>query len=73
MNLESFRLYCLENPGVTAESPYSLSTLVFKVMWEIFALTGLDSPAFLVNLKCASDYAEELSAAYSTIIPRHYE
>lgn len=69
MNIESFRIYCLEKPGVTEELPFGPSTLVFKVMGKIFALSSLDSPEFSINLKCDPDYAEELRAQFSSIIP----
>jgi predicted DNA-binding protein (MmcQ/YjbR family) len=72
MNIESFRLYCLEKPGVTEELPFGPSTLVFKVMGKMFALTGLDSPEFAVNLKCDPTYAEELRAKYSSVIPGYH-
>jgi len=72
MNIETFRLYCLEKPGVTEELPFGPSTLVFKVMGKIFALTGLDAPEFSVNLKCDPDYAEDLRAANQSIIPGYH-
>lgn len=72
MNIETFRLFCLEKPGVTEELPFGPSTLVFKVMGKMFALTGLDSPEFSVNLKCNPGYSEELRAEYTSIIPGYH-
>lgn len=42
MNIESFRLYCLAKRGVTEEFPFDETTLVFKVMGKMFALTSID-------------------------------
>lgn len=67
MNIEEFREYCISKPAVTEEFPFGPETLVFKVAGKMFALTGLDSPVFLVNLKCDPDYAEELRESYEEI------
>ncbi len=64
MNIEDFRLYCLSKKGVDEAFPFDEVTLVFKVMGKIFALTGLDSEAFSVNLKCNPDRAVELREEY---------
>lgn len=69
MNIEAFRNYCLSKKGVTEELPFGPSTLTFKVMGKLFALTNLDSTEFSVNLKCDPIYAEELRATYSSIRP----
>ena len=52
MDIEQFRTYCLHKKGVTEEFPFDEVTLVMKVMGKMFALTGLDSERFTVNLKC---------------------
>jgi len=69
MDIEQFRTYCLQQKGVTEEFPFDEVTLVMKVMGKMFALTGLDSERFTVNLKCDPDYALELREQYEEIIP----
>ncbi len=69
MNVEDFRYYCLAKKGVTEEFPFDKSTLVFKVMGKLFALTGLDKVPFSVNLKCDPEYSLELREQHPEIIP----
>lgn len=69
MNIEEFRIYCLEKPAVTEEFPFGPETLVYKVAGKVFALTGLDEINFKVNLKCNPDYAEELRESYDEVKP----
>lgn len=64
MNIEELREYCLSKSKVTEEFPFDESTLVFKVMGKMFALTGLDSEDQSVNLKCDPDLAIELREKY---------
>lgn len=72
MNIEEFREYCISKKGVEETFPFDQSTLVFKVMGKMFALTGLDNPDFSVNLKCTPEYALELRAEYLSIIPGYH-
>jgi predicted DNA-binding protein (MmcQ/YjbR family) len=73
MNIEEFREYCLHKNKVTEEFPFDEVTLVFKVCNKMFALTGLDSPEFSINLKCDPDWAEELRETYDgTIVPGYH-
>jgi predicted DNA-binding protein (MmcQ/YjbR family) len=69
MNIEEFREYCLSKKGVEETFPFDEVTLVFKVMGKMFALTGLDSLEFTVNLKCDPDRALELREQYPEIQP----
>ncbi len=69
MNIEAFRDYCLNKKGVEETFPFDEVTLVFKVMNKMFALTGLDSEEFKVNLKCDPDRAMELREEYEEIQP----
>ena len=69
MNVEEFRMYCLNKPCVTEEFPFDETTLVFKVCGKMFALTGLDEMEFKVNLKCDPDRSLELREAYDSIRP----
>lgn len=72
MNIEEFRDYCLNKPHVTEEFPFGPETLVFKVAGKMFALTGLDSPEFTVNLKCSPGHAVELRDLYPEITPGYH-
>ena len=72
MNIEEYRNYCLAKKGVTEEFPFDEVTLVFKVMGKMFALTGLNSDVFSVNLKCDPDWAIELRETYSEVQPGYH-
>ncbi len=72
MNIEAFRDYCLVKKGVTEEFPFDETTLVFKVMGKMFALTGLDNIPFSVNLKCDPDRALELREYHPEIAPGYH-
>lgn len=67
MHIETFRNYCLSKSMVTEEFPFDKTTLVFKVCGKMFALTGLESLEFKVNLKCDPDRALELRETYESI------
>lgn len=67
MNIEEFHAYCLSKKGVEETFPFDETTLVFKVMGKMFALTGLDNIEFEVNLKCDPEYAIELREEYEDI------
>jgi len=68
MNIEEFREYCISKKGVTEEFPFDESTLVFKVLGKMFALTGLNRKPTQVNLKCDPERAIELREEYDGII-----
>ena len=72
MNIEVFREYCLSKAGVEESFPFGESTLVFKVMGKMFALTGLDGDQFSVNLKCDPDRAVELREEHPQIRPGYH-
>lgn len=69
MNIEEIRDYCLAKPGVTESFPFDETTLVFKVMNKMFALTGLDGDPPFINLKCDPERAIELREEYEEIHP----
>ncbi|UXP32863.1 MmcQ/YjbR family DNA-binding protein [Reichenbachiella agarivorans] len=68
MNIEEFRDYCLAKPGVTESFPFDESTLVFKVMEKVFALTNVDN-FVSINLKCDPAWAVELRDQYESVRP----
>ena len=72
MNVEEFRLYCLQKPGVTESFPFDENTLVFKVMNKMFALTGLKGDDFRVNLKCNPEKAIELRERFDYVLPGYH-
>ena len=51
MNIEDLREYCLSKKGVTESFPFDETTMVFKVMNKMFAITDLEDE-FGVVLKC---------------------
>jgi predicted DNA-binding protein (MmcQ/YjbR family) len=69
MNIEKIRDYCLAKPGTTEDFPFDETTLVFRVMGKMFALTGLDNHPPYVNLKCDPERAIELRERYEAIQP----
>lgn len=69
MDIEQFREYCLAKKGVTEDFPFDEMTLCVRVMGKIFAITGLDSDNFRVNLKCDPDDALELREQYPEVQP----
>ncbi len=52
MHIEAFREYCLQKKGVTESFPFNETTLVFKVLNKMFALTDLENDVLKINLKC---------------------
>ena len=72
MNVENFRIYCLQKKGVTESFPFDKTTLVFKVANKMFALTGLDNPEFKVNLKCDPERSIDLREEYECIRPGYH-
>jgi predicted DNA-binding protein (MmcQ/YjbR family) len=69
MNIETFREYCLAKKGTSEDFPFDEVTLCLRVMGKIFAITGLDSERFTVNLKCDPDEALELREQYPEVQP----
>jgi predicted DNA-binding protein (MmcQ/YjbR family) len=60
MDIESLRQYCLSKKAATEGLPFGDTTLVFKVVDKLFALTSLDSEDCRVNLKCNPERAVDL-------------
>ena len=71
MDIEAYREYCIAKKGVTEEFPFDESTLVFKVMGKMFALTDVDEFQG-VNLKCDPDRAVELREQYPAVQPGYH-
>jgi predicted DNA-binding protein (MmcQ/YjbR family) len=71
MNIEELRNYCLSKKGVTEGFPFDETTLVFKVMGKMFALTDTESE-FSINLKCNPQKAIELREHYPAVKPGYH-
>jgi predicted DNA-binding protein (MmcQ/YjbR family) len=71
MNIESFRTYCLAKSHVEECFPFDETTLVFKVMGKMFALTDLEGPLRL-NLKCNPEKAVTLREHYPCVKPGYH-
>jgi predicted DNA-binding protein (MmcQ/YjbR family) len=71
MNIEELRGYCLSKKGATESFPFDETTLVFKVMRKMFALTDLESD-FSVNLKCDPEKALVLREHHPCVIPGYH-
>ncbi|ARV16178.1 MmcQ/YjbR family DNA-binding protein [Polaribacter sp. SA4-12] len=72
MHIEQLRDFCIAKKGVTEHFPFDETTLVFKVMSKMFALTGLNNwekGEAKINLKCDPDKAEELRGEYEGVNP----
>jgi predicted DNA-binding protein (MmcQ/YjbR family) len=68
MNIEDLREYCLSKKKVTEGFPFNETTLVFKVMNKMFALTDLESD-LMVALKCDPELAISLRERYPAVTP----
>lgn len=71
MNIEEFRDYCIQKPGVTEELPFGPQTLVFKVMNKMFIACNIDHFESF-NAKCDPERAIELRATYPGIKPGYH-
>lgn len=71
MNIEELREYCLSKKGVTESFPFDETTLVFKVMDKMFALTDLDGD-LSINLKCDPGLVEALREKYPAVVPGYH-
>lgn len=68
MNIEEFRTYCLSKKAATESFPFDKTTLVFKVMNKMFALTGLEHQPAKVNLKCDPERSVSLREEFYGLI-----
>lgn len=71
MNIEEYRDYCVSKKGVTESFPFDKSTLVFKVMNKMFALTNIEKFDF-INLKCDPEIAADLREKYEGVKPGYH-
>ncbi len=71
MDIEYYRNYCLSKKCVTEEFPFGETTLVFKVMGKMFALTDIETFAS-VNLKADPEIAVELREKHPAVKPGYH-
>ncbi|MFC2187895.1 MmcQ/YjbR family DNA-binding protein [Fulvivirgaceae bacterium LMO-SS25] len=71
MDIEFYRDYCLQKPGVTESFPFDDKVLVFKVMNKMFALADVDLFES-INLKCDPERAVELRESYPAVQPGYH-
>lgn len=71
MNIEEFREYCLAKKGVTESFPFDETTLVFKVMGKMFALTDL-LPPHEANLKFDEEEALQARDEFLGVKPGYH-
>jgi len=71
VNIEGYRNHCLKKKGVTEEFPFDESTLVFKVMGKMFALTGIEDFSS-INLKVDPEIGAELREQYPSVKPGYH-
>ncbi len=72
MNIEELRTYCLSKKAVTEDFPFGETTLVFRILGKLFALTSLDTEEPSVNLKCEPELAILLRDKYEAVIPGYH-
>jgi len=71
MDIEAYRAYCLQKKGVTEEFPFGETTLVYKVMGKMFALTDLPDYTS-INLKVEPEHSVELRERYPAVHPGYH-
>jgi predicted DNA-binding protein (MmcQ/YjbR family) len=72
MNIEEFREYCLKKKAVTESFPFDETTLVFKVMNKMFAITDTEDD-FKIAVKCDPDKVIDLRERYpNTVLPGYH-
>jgi len=72
VNIEELRDYCLSKKGATEDFPFDESTLVFKVMGKMFAVTDL-LDEFAVVIKCDPEEYLAMREQYPAVAqPRYF-
>ena len=68
MNIEDLREYCLSKKAVTESFPFDETTLVFKVMNKMFAVTDLEKE-LSISIKCDPELAISLRERHPAVNP----
>ncbi len=72
MTFNALCTYCTNKQGVKEEFPFDESTLVFKVMGKMFALTSIEDLPVSVNMKCDPERAILLREMYEAVQPGYH-
>lgn len=72
MDIEQVRDRCLSLPGTTESFPFgkfpaAKDILVFKVEGKIYLFCDLAAESLRIEIKCGSEHADELRAAYLSV------
>jgi predicted DNA-binding protein (MmcQ/YjbR family) len=71
VDIESFRNFCLSRKAATEDFPFDESTLVFKVMGKMFALSDVNDFSS-INLKVDPETGIELRERYSSVLEAYH-
>ena len=72
MHIEDLREYCLAKKGTTESFPFDETTLVFKVMNKMFAITDLEDE-FSVVIKTHPENYHSMMEEYAAVEqPRYF-
>jgi predicted DNA-binding protein (MmcQ/YjbR family) len=71
MNIEELRKYCLSKKGSSESFPFDETTLVFKVMNKMFAITDLEDD-FAVVIKAEPEDILHMREKYPAVKPPRY-
>ena len=71
MNIEDLREYCLSKKAATESFPFDETTLVFKVMNKMFAITDLEDD-FAVVIKCNPEEYMAMREQYPAVTQARY-
>ncbi len=71
MNIEDLREYCLSKKAATESFPFDETTLVFKVMKKMFAITDLEDE-FGVVIKCDPEEYLNMRDRYPAVRQARY-
>lgn len=71
MNIEDLREYCLSKKAATESFPFDETTLVFKVMNKMFAITDLEDELAVV-IKCEAVEYMNLRDLYPAVTQARY-
>jgi predicted DNA-binding protein (MmcQ/YjbR family) len=72
MNIEEVRLYCINKPCVSEETPFGPDVLVYKLMGKVFLLLALDHDRPSFNVKCNPEWAIQLREEHAEVVPGYH-
>jgi predicted DNA-binding protein (MmcQ/YjbR family) len=72
MNIEDLRDYCMSKKAATESFPFDETTLVFKVMNKMFAVTDIEDDLAVV-IKCYPEEYMDMRERYAAVTqPSHF-